>query len=92
MSIETIIIIILALLVLVIVAASFSGGMSALWKKIIGVSESTTQMNLQDATTKCGTYCTNTPVFCSTSFIVDGIPRRCQDIATCTPAVDCTKA
>jgi len=88
MSIETIIIIILALLVLVIIAASFSGGMAALWKKIIGISETTTEITLTDAQTQCTNLC-KTPGFASTTFFVKDIgSKTCAELVTCpTPTV-----
>ena len=87
-SIETIVIIILALLVLVIVAASFSGGMKALWDKIRGASEPTSEMTLSEATTKCNDICgANKLAFCTTSYFVKDVgPRFCKDIVTCEGA------
>ena len=87
-SIETIVIIILALLVLVIVAASFTGGMKALWDKIIKTSEPTSEMTLSDATTKCNDICgTSKQAFCLQSYIIKDVgPRACKDIVTCAGA------
>ena len=51
-SIETIVIIILALLVLVIVAAAFSGGMKELWDRILGIGQTTGELELTDAVTR----------------------------------------
>jgi ABC-type lipoprotein release transport system permease subunit len=87
MSIETIIIIILALLVLVIVAAAFSGGMKELWNRIIGISESTGELTLEQATAKCKGLCSNQNIFCSTSFPVkDAGPRNCKELTSCAGA------
>jgi len=89
-SIETIIIIILALLVLVIVAAAFSGGMAELWKRVIGISESTGTTSLASAKAECASLCSDKTLYCATSKTVDGTPRRCQDLNAC-PALDCSK-
>jgi uncharacterized protein (UPF0333 family) len=59
LSMETIIIVILALLVLVIVAASFTGGMQALWSQIVGSGV----QDLSTAAGKCKNVCGNKLIF-----------------------------
>ena len=87
-SIETIIIIILALLVLVIVAASFTGGMNQLWKKIIGISETAELDSLSTAVVRCGDICRDSKeAFCTASFIIKDLgARNCKDITNCEGA------
>ena len=57
MNINTIIIVILAVLVLVILALYFTGGMTALWEKITGVSGAYNEADITTARQLCGTYC-----------------------------------
>ena len=87
-SIETIVIIILALLVLVIVAAAFSGGMKELWDRILGIGQTTGELELTDAVTRCNNVCASSPeAFCTTSVLVKEIgPRNCKDLTSCTGA------
>ena len=87
-SVETIIIIVLALLVLVIVAAAFSGGMAALWSRIINIGQTTGELSLSEAVVRCGNICADSKeLFCTNSVsITDVGPRACRDIATCAGA------
>ena len=85
LSMETIIIIILALIVLVVVAAAFSGGMAALWKKIIGISETYTQADVDAAKNSCNTACSlgQKDAFCAQKFPLVG-DKTCRDLGvTC---------
>jgi uncharacterized protein (UPF0333 family) len=92
LSMETIIIIILALIVLVVVAAAFSGGMAALWKKIIGISETYTQADVDAAKSACNTACQlgNKDTFCTQKFPLVG-DQTCRGLGvSCTnPLVVC---
>jgi len=84
LSIETIIIIILALLVLVIVAAAFSGGMKELWGRIIGISSTTQEISLTDATAKCKALCSNMQVFNEQSYFIKDVgARACNQLTSC---------
>ena len=89
MSIETIIVIILALLVLVIIAASFSGGMSALWKKIIGIQETYTKTDVDAAKQACEQYCIlkSTDAFCNNKFPLAG-DKTCKELGVYCPVKD----
>ncbi|OIO40353.1 hypothetical protein CO154_01485 [Candidatus Pacearchaeota archaeon CG_4_9_14_3_um_filter_31_7] len=58
LNVTTIIIVILAILVLVILALSFTGGMTELWKKIVGTKQITfDQSDINLAIQKCQMYC-----------------------------------
>ena len=82
-SIEMIIIIILAVLVLVIVAAAFSGGMAQLWGTIIGISKTTSEVELSDAQTSCTSLC-GLPAYDTTSYFIKGVgAKSCSEIKPC---------
>lgn len=94
LSIETIIIVILALLVLVIVAASFTGGMKALWDKIVG----TTEIDVASATERCNSICASAgtdaavikSTFCATSVVIKDVGvKNCRDLV---PASSCASS
>jgi len=85
-SIETIVIIILAVLVLVIVAAAFSGGMKQLWDKIIGISQTTSEVELSVAQAGCAQLCSpvKLPAYDTTSYFVKGVgAKSCSEISPC---------
>jgi len=90
LSMETIIIIILALIVLVVVAAAFSGGMAALWKKIIGISETYTQADVDAAKNQCQSSCNLglKDAFCNQKFPLIG-DQTCRGLGVSCPAITC---
>jgi len=85
LSIETIIIVILALLVLVIVAASFTGGMKALWEQIVGSGT----LSSSAAVDRCNKLCTDAgadtqllkTTFCTTNVVIKDVgTKSCKEL------------